>query len=169
MAGVPAGNHTTDMPIYLTKEALEKLRRDLHHARTVERTNAARAIAEARSHGDLKENAEYDAAKDAQGQLEARIARMENTLGEARVLDESQVDTSRARILSTVRVLNRSAKREQTFTLVSVQEANIARGLISIASPIGKGLLGRAVGDIVRIKVPRGTVELEVLEISRSG
>ena len=157
------------MPIYLTQEALEKLRRDLHHARTVERVTAAHAIAEARAHGDLKENAEYDAAKDAQGRLEARIAKMEYTLGEARVLDESQVDTSRAHILSTVRVHNKNARREQSFKLVSMQEANIAKGLISIASPIGKGLLGHAVGDVVRIEVPRGIVELEILDISRDG
>ena len=103
------------MPIYLTKEALGKLRSDLHHARTVGRNNASRAIAEARAHGDLKENAEYDAAKDTQGRLEARIAKMEYTLGEARVVDESQVDTSRARILSTVRVLNKSVRREQVL------------------------------------------------------
>ena len=155
------------MPIYLTREALKELRRDLHHARTVGRRDAARAIADARAHGDLKENAEYDAAKDAQGRLEARIARMEYTLGEARLLDESRVDASRARILSTVRVRNRAAGREQSFKLVSVQEADIARGRISVASPIGKGLLGSAVGDVVRIEVPRGVVELEVLDISR--
>ena len=167
--GALAGSLDHIMPIYLTKEALGKLRSDLHHARTVGRNNASRAIAEARAHGDLKENAEYDAAKDTQGRLEARIAKMEYTLGEARVVDESQVDTSRARILSTVRVLNKSVRREQSFKLVSVQEANISKGLISIASPIGKGLLGSAVGDTIRIEVPRGVVELEVLAISRDG
>ena len=155
------------MPIYLTKEALDKLRRELHEARTTGRQAASQAIAEARAHGDLKENAEYDAAKNAQGMLEARIAQMEHTLGEARVLDESQVDSSKARIMSSVRVLNRSINREQTFKLVSAQEANIAQGLISVVSPIGKGLLGTATGDVVSITVPRGIMELEVLEISR--
>ncbi len=155
------------MPIYLTQEAFDKLRRDLHHARTVGRAQAARAIGEARAHGDLKENAEYHAAKDAQGQLEARIAHMEHTLGEARVVNESQVDTSRARILSTVRVHNKKAGRAQSFKLVASQEADLAKGRISVESPIGKGLLGSAVGDVVRIQVPRGIMEFEVLGISR--
>ena len=157
------------MAIYMTKQALEKLRQELHHARTVERVKASKAIAEARAHGDLKENAEYHAAKDAQGLLEARIAKMEYTLGEARVVDEARIDTSRARILSKVRVRNKATGREQDLQLVSVREANIAQGRISIASPIGKGLLGSAVGEVVRIQVPRGTVEFEVLDVSRDG
>ncbi len=156
------------MPTYLTQEAFDKLRRDLHHARTVERANASRAIGEARAHGDLKENAEYHAAKDAQGLLEARIAQMEHTLGDARVLDESQVDTSHARILSTVRVRNRSARREQSFKLVSTQEADIRKGWISVASPVGKGLLGTKAGDVVRVRVPSGTIVFEVLEVTRN-
>ncbi len=155
------------MPIYLTREALEQLRHDLRHARTAGRAAAAHAIAEARAHGDLKENAEYDAAKDAQGRLEARIAQMEHTLGEARVVNEAQIDTSRARILSTVRVHNRRAGREQSFKLVSVQEADLAKGWISVESPIGKGLLGSAVGEVIKIAVPRGMVEFEILDIFR--
>lgn len=154
-------------PVYLTKGALEKLKADLHHARINERARIAREIAEARAHGDLSENAEYDAAKDAQGKLEARIAQMETTLGSARILDETQVDTSKAYILSTVQVRNVRTGNKQRLKLVSAPEADITRGLISIKSPIGKGLLGRAVGDTVSIDVPAGTVNFEILEIAR--
>lgn len=154
-------------PVYLTEAALEKLKADLHHARIHERARIAREIAEARAHGDLSENAEYDAAKDAQGKLEARIAQMETTLGNARILDETQVDTSKAYILSTVQVRNMRTGNKQRLKLVSAPEADISRGLISIKSPIGKGLLGRAVGDTVSIAVPAGTVRFEILEIAR--
>ncbi len=155
--------------VYLTSEALERLKADLRHARTIERARISSEIADARSHGDLSENAEYDAAKDAQGKLEARIARMETTLSKARIVDESQVDTSRARILSTVHVRNHSTESEHRFTLVSEQEADLRLGKISISSPIGKGLLGTAVGDTVHVEVPSGTMQLEVVDISRSG
>ena len=155
-------------PVYLTKESLQKLKDELHHMRTAERARIADAIAEARSHGDLSENAEYDAAKEAQGQLEARIAKMEQTLSNARILDESQIDTSKAFILSNVRVKNHRTGSEQVFTLVSEQEADLAKGKISIKSPIGKGLLGKEPGDVVEIKVPAGKVKLEILEISRA-
>lgn len=154
-------------PVYLTQEALEKLKADLRNARIHERARIAREIAEARAHGDLSENAEYDAAKDAQGKLEARIAQMETTLGNARILDETQIDTSKAYILSTVQVRNMRTRNKQRFKLVSAPEADIARGLISIKSPIGKGLLGRAVGDTVSIAVPAGTVSFEILEVTR--
>ena len=153
--------------VYLTKEALQKLKDDLHFSRPSERARISAEIAEARAHGDLSENAEYDAAKDAQGKLEARIAKMQETLGNARILDESQVDTSKAYILSTVRVKNHKFGSEQIFKLVSAQEADITQNMISISSPIGKGLLGRAVGDTVEITVPAGTVKLEILEITR--
>ena len=153
--------------VYLTKEALQNLKEELHFLRTTERARISNAIAVARDHGDLSENAEYDAAKEAQGKLEARIAKMEATLGNARIVDESQVDTSKAYILSTVRVKNHKSGSEQFFKLVSAQEADITKNKISISSPIGKGLLGRAVGDTVEIKVPAGTVKLEVLEITR--
>ena len=155
--------------VYLTSEALDQLRTDLRHARTVERARISREIADARSHGDLSENAEYDAAKDAQGKLEARIARMEATLSRARTVDESQVDRSRARILSTVRVRNLSTGAEHRFILVSEQEANLQLGKISVASPIGRGLLGTAIGNTVSIEVPSGVMRLEVLDISREG
>jgi transcription elongation factor GreA len=155
--------------VYLTKEALEKLREEVHHLRTAGRARIADAIAEARSHGDLSENAEYDAAKEEQGKLEARIAKLEETIGNARIIDESQIDTSKAYILSTVRVKNHKFGTEQHFTLVSEQEADLSQNKISITSPIGKGLLGREVGDVIEIKVPAGKVKLEILEITRRG
>ncbi len=154
-------------PVYLTKETLQSFKDELQHLRTTERARIAAEIAEARAHGDLSENAEYDAAKEAQGMLEARIAKMKLTLGSARILDESQIDTSKAFILSTVRVKNHKTGTEQLFLLCSEQEADLAQGKISITSPIGKGLLGRSVGDIAEITVPAGQVKLEILEITR--
>ena len=153
--------------VYLTAEGLKKLKDELQHARTVERQQIAEDIAEARAQGDLSENAEYDAAKEAQGHLEARIARLEGTLGNARVIDESEVDASRARILSKVTVKNLGAKREATYTLVAAEEADLKAQRISIDSPIGKSLLGREVGETVQVKVPAGVVKLEILDISR--
>lgn len=155
--------------VYLTKEALENLKAEVHRLRTAGRAEMANAIAEARSHGDLSENAEYDAAKEEQGKLEARIAKMEDTISNARVVDETQIDTSKAFILSRVRVKNYKVGAEQVFTLVSEQEADLASFKISINSPIGKGLLGKEVGDVVEIQVPAGKVKLEILEISRAG
>ena len=153
--------------VYLTAEGLQKLKDELHRARTAERQEIAEAIAEARAQGDLSENAEYDAAKEAQGHLEARIAKLEETVASARVVDESEVDTSRARILSKVRVRNVKAGQEATYTLVAPQEADLAQQRVSVESPIGKGLLGKEIGDVVEIKVPAGLVKLEILEISR--
>lgn len=155
--------------VYLTKEALENLKAEVHYLRTTGRAEMANAIAEARSHGDLSENAEYDAAKEEQGKLEARIAKMEETVSNARIVDETQIDTSKAFILSRVRVKNHKVGAEQVFTLVSEQEADLANFKISINSPIGKGLLGKEVGDVVEIQVPAGKVKLEILEISRAG
>lgn len=154
--------------VYLTEEKLEELKKELQFMKTKERARIADAIAEARAQGDLSENAEYDAAKEAQGHLEARIAKMEDTISRARLVDESQIDTSRAYILSDVRVRNKSNGMEQTYTLVSEQEADVREGKISIDSPVGQGLLGKEVGDEVEIKVPVGTVTFEILEISRS-
>lgn len=153
--------------VYLTAEGLQKLKDDLHRARTVERQQIAEDIAEARAQGDLSENAEYDAAKEAQGHLEARIAKLEETIANARVVDESEVDTSRARILSKVRVRNTKAGQEATYTLVAPQEADLALQRVSVESPIGRGLLGKEIGDVIEIKVPAGLVKLEILEISR--
>jgi len=157
------------MPVYLTEKALEKLKSDIHHARTVERKRISNEIADARAHGDLSENAEYDAAKEAQGKLEARIAQMESTLAEARVLDEETVDFSTARILSTVRYLNLKTNTEKVVTLVSAPEADVSQGRIPVTSPIGKGLLGKAVEEQVTIQVPAGELHLKILEITRDG
>ena len=153
--------------VYLTAEGLQKLKDDLHHARTVERQKISEEIAEARAQGDLSENAEYDAAKEAQGHLEARIVKMENALASARVVNEDEVDASKARILSNGRVMNQKAKREATYTLVAAQEADLKRNRISVESPIGKALLGREVGETVAVRVPAGTVQLEILDITR--
>jgi transcription elongation factor GreA len=154
-------------PVYLTAEALDKLKADLQTARTTGRKEIANAIAEARAQGDLSENAEYDAAKEAQGHLEARIAKLEATVAHARIVDESSVDSSKVRILSKVKVRNEKAKRETTYTLVSAEEADLKAQKISVDSPIGKALLGQAIGDTVKVKVPAGLVELTILGISR--
>ena len=154
-------------PIYLTSEGLQKLKDELHHMKTVERPRITQAIADARAQGDLSENAEYDAAKEAQGMLEARIAKMESTISEARLLDDSKIDTSKAYILSTVTVKYKSNGMEQKYTLVSQEEADIMAGKISINSPIGKGLLGKSVGDVAEVDAPAGKMELEILDITR--
>ncbi len=152
---------------YYTQEGYNKLKAELDHMRNVERPRVIAAIAEARDKGDLSENAEYDAAKEAQGMLEMRIAKLEETLAHARVMDASQLDNSKVLILSTVRIRNVQNKRETRYTLVAQNEADIAKGKISIDSPIGKGLLGKAVGDIAEIKVPNGIMNFEILEITR--
>ncbi|NNF58044.1 MAG: transcription elongation factor GreA [Rhodothermaceae bacterium] len=153
--------------VYLTAEGFQNLKDELKHARTVERQQIANDIAEARAQGDLSENAEYDAAKEAQGHLEARIAKLEETIANARVVDESEVDASTVRILSIVQVKNHKVNKEQTYTLVAAEEADFAQGKISVTSPIGRSLLGKAEGDIVEVKVPAGKVKLEILSISR--
>ncbi|MEX0822412.1 MAG: transcription elongation factor GreA [Rhodothermales bacterium] len=153
--------------VYLTEEGLAKLKKELRFLKTKERARIAQAIQEARDKGDLSENAEYDAAKEEQGHLEARIAKMETTISSARLVDEKQVDASKAYILSNVRVRNDRTGSEQTFKLVSAQEANLREGKISIKSPIGAGLLGKEVGDMVEVDVPAGKVKFEILEISR--
>ncbi|GIV61449.1 MAG: transcription elongation factor GreA [Rhodothermaceae bacterium] len=153
--------------VYLTPEGLKKLKDELQFLRTKERARIANAIAEARAQGDLSENAEYDAAKEAQGHLEARIAKLEETISNARIVDESTIDTSKAYILSKVTIRNVKTGATQTYTLTSAQEADLAQNKISVSSPIGKGLLGRSVGDVVEIKVPAGKVQFEIIEISR--
>ena len=153
--------------VYLTAEGFQSLKDELKNARTVERQQIANEIAEARAQGDLSENAEYDAAKEAQGHLEARIARLEETIANARVVDESEVDASTVRILSIVQVKNHKVNKEQTYTLVAAEEADFAVGKISVTSPIGRSLLGKAEGDTVEVKVPAGKVKLEILSISR--
>jgi len=156
-----------DDTVYMTEEGLEELKEELHRLRTKERSRIADEIAEARAKGDLSENAEYDAAKEEQGKLEARIAQIEDTIARARVVDESTVDDSKAYILSDVTVKNLETDDEQTYTLVSEEEADVSEGKISIDSPIGEGLLGTEEGEEVEIDVPAGTVRFEVVDISR--
>ncbi|HEV7329804.1 MAG TPA: transcription elongation factor GreA [Flavisolibacter sp.] len=151
---------------YMTKEALEQLKADLQHMKGVERPAAARAIAEAREKGDLRENAEYDAAKEAQGILEAKIAALEGQLAQARVLDESAVDTSKVSILTKVKLTNLSTKKQVTYQIVSETEADLKAGKISVTSPIGKGLLGKAVGEVAEVAVPAGMMKFKVEDIS---
>jgi transcription elongation factor GreA len=157
----------SDKKVYLTKEGLEKLKAEIKHMESVERPHISQQIADARDKGDLSENAEYDAAKEAQGLLELKLSKKKTILGNARLVDESQVDTSRAYILSTVRVLNAKMGKEFSYRLVAENEADLALGKISVESPIGKGLLGREVGDIADIQVPNGVLQFEVLEITR--
>jgi len=153
---------------YYTKEGLQKLRDELNQLKDVERPKASAAIAEARDKGDLSENAEYDAAKEAQGLLEMRIAKLEETLSNARLIDESQLDTSKALILSTVTIKNKVNNQQMTYTLVAESEADLKSGKISVNSPIGKGLLGKSVGDVAEIQVPNGVIQFEIVEITRS-
>ena len=152
---------------YYTPEGLKKLREELKQLKDVERLKASRAIAEARDKGDLSENAEYDAAKEAQGMLEMRISKLEEALAGARLIDESQLDLTKALALSIVRIKNQTNGMEMTYTLVADGEADLATGKISVNSPIGKGLLGKSVGEIAEIQVPNGVMKFEVLEISR--
>ncbi len=152
---------------YYTEEGLKNLKDELHHMKTVERPKISQQIAEARDKGDLSENAEYDAAKEAQGMLEAKINKMENLLANARIIDDSDIDNSKVFILSKVRIKNQKNGSEVTYTLVAENEANLAEKKISIDSPIGKGLLGKAVGDVTEVSVPAGVIPFEILEISR--
>jgi transcription elongation factor GreA len=152
---------------YYTEEGLKKLRAELNQLKDKERPKASQAIAEARDKGDLSENAEYDAAKEAQGMLELRISKMEEVLSGARIIDESQLDTSKALILSTVEVKNTSTGQIMKFTLVAQTEADLKSGKISVESPIGRGLLGKGVGEIVEILIPNGKIEFEIIKINR--
>ncbi len=152
---------------YFTQEGLDKLKTELNHLKKVERPSVTVQIADARDKGDLSENAEYDAAKEAQGLLELRIAQMEEIVAYARVIDETKIDNSKALILSKVKVRNLGNKAEMEYTLVSEEEADLAQKKISISSPIGKGILGKAVGDVTEIKVPAGLLKLEIINISR--
>ena len=152
---------------YYTPEGLKRLREELRQLKDVERVKASRAIAEARDKGDLSENAEYDAAKEAQGMLEMRIAKLEDQMAGARVIDESQMDTSKILVLSKVKIKNQTNGMEMNYTLVADGEADLAAGKISVNSPIGKGLLGKTVGDVAEIQVPNGIIKFDIVEISR--
>ncbi|MCC9137493.1 transcription elongation factor GreA [Pontibacter silvestris] len=152
---------------YYTAEGLQKLKDELAELKTKGRAEVARQLAEARDKGDLSENAEYDAAKDAQGHLELKISKMEEIVGNARLIDESNLDSSKALILSKVKIKNLKNNMVVNYTLVAEEEADLAAGKISVKSPIGKGLLGKSVGDVAEITVPAGKLEFEILEISR--
>ena len=152
---------------YYTEEGLKKLRAELNQLKDVERPKASQAIAEARDKGDLSENAEYDAAKEAQGMLEMQIAKLETTLANARIINESELDTSKVLVLSTVEVKNKANNAKMKYKLVAQSEADLKAGKISVDSPIGKGLLGKEVGEVSIISVPNGNIELEIISISR--
>ncbi|KYP15594.1 transcription elongation factor GreA [Flavihumibacter sp. CACIAM 22H1] len=152
--------------IYVSKETLEQMKEELHHMKAVERPAASRAIAEAREKGDLRENAEYDAAKEAQGILEAKIKKMESDLAIARILEADSIDTSKVSILTRVTVSNLNTKKTMTYQIVSEKEADLKAGKISVTSPIGQGLLGKTVGEVAEVKAPAGILKFKVEEIS---
>jgi transcription elongation factor GreA len=152
---------------YYTEEGLQKLKEELEQLKFVERPSISNQIAEARDKGDLSENAEYDAAKEAQGMLEMKIAKLEAMYASARIIDESQLDNDKVLALSIVKIKNLATKKEMTFTLVAESEADVKTGKISISSPIGTGLLGKKVGEIAEITVPAGLMKFEIIHISR--
>ncbi|MAC95194.1 MAG: transcription elongation factor GreA [Flavobacteriales bacterium] len=152
---------------YFTEEGLQKLKDELKQLKTVERPSISQQIAEARDKGDLSENAEYDAAKEAQGLLEMKISKLEDLIANARVVDESELDTSKVLILSKVKIKNVANGAQMEYTLVSEREANMKEKRISVDSPIAKGLLGKKVGDVAEVEVPSGKMKFEILEISR--
>ncbi|HRW20905.1 MAG TPA: transcription elongation factor GreA [Bacteroidales bacterium] len=151
---------------YVTKEGLDKLKKELEQLTTVERPSISMQIAEARDKGDLSENAEYDAAKDAQGMLEMKIAKLQEIIRNARIIDPSEIDTSQVQILNTVKLLNKKINKIVKYTIVAESEADIKQNKISVETPIAKGLLGKKVGDIVDIQVPSGVLTFEILEIT---
>jgi len=151
---------------YLTQEGYDKLQKELNHMINVERPAISQQIAEARDKGDLSENAEYDAAKEAQGLLEMRISKLKEILSNARIIDESRVSTSKVQLLNTVFLKNLKTGKDQKFTIVSESEADLKAGKISIETPIAKGLLGKKVGDTVKIKVPSGEITFEIVKIT---
>ena len=152
--------------IYLTAEGYKKLKDELDHMRSVERPAISAAIAEARDKGDLSENAEYDAAREAQGILEMRIAKLEDTIANSRIIDESKIDKSRVQILSRVTLLNHNTGKEVVYTIVSENEANLREGKLAIGTPIAKALLGKKAGDTVDVTVPAGVIKFEIKDIS---
>ncbi|MBP3423914.1 MAG: transcription elongation factor GreA [Alistipes sp.] len=152
--------------IYLTAEGYKKLKDELDHLRSVERPAASAAIAEARDKGDLSENAEYDAAREAQGMLEMKIAQLEATLANSRIIDETKIDKSKVQILSKVTLLNHNNKRQVVYTIVAEHEANLREGKLAIGTPIAKALLGKKKGEIVEVTVPAGVLKFEILDIS---
>jgi transcription elongation factor GreA len=152
--------------VYVTKEGLQKMKKELEHLTNIERPAISKLIGEAIEKGDISENAEYDAAKDAQGMLEAKIAALQNQIANARILDESKINTSKVQILNIVTIKNQKNGATMKYTLVPESEADLKKGKISINTPIAKGLMGKKVGDIVDIKVPSGVIPFEIVEIS---
>ncbi len=152
---------------YYTQEGLDKLKEELHEMETIQRPSISQQIAEARDKGDLSENAEYDAAKEAQGLLEAKIAKLKEIISNARVIDDSDIDTSKVYILSTAKIKNVANGMELSYTLVAENEADLKAKKISVESPIGKGLLGKSVGEIADIETPAGIMKFEIIEITR--
>ena len=152
---------------YYTKEGLKKLKDELNHLKDIERPKASNAIGEARDKGDLSENAEYDAAKEAQGMLEMKISKLEAVLSNARLIDESQLDLSKVLVLSKVTIKNLNNQMQLNYTLVAESEADLKSGKISVSSPIGKGLLGKKIGEIAKVTVPSGTLKFEIISIER--
>ncbi|ULQ56379.1 transcription elongation factor GreA [Flavihumibacter rivuli] len=152
--------------IYVTKETLELMKEELHRMKTVDRPAASKAIAEAREKGDLRENAEYDAAKEAQGILEAKIKKMEGDLANVRILDADAIDTSKVSILTKVTVTNIATKKSMTYQIVSEKEADLKSGKISVTSPIGKGLLGKTIGEVAEVQAPAGIIKFKIENIS---
>jgi transcription elongation factor GreA len=150
---------------YVTKETFEKMKAELQHMKGVERPAASHAIAEAREKGDLKENAEYDAAKEAQGMLEAKIKHLEGVIANARILDENNIDTSKVSILTRVTLVNLNTKKNVTYKIVSEKEADLKQGKISVTSPIGHSLLGKTVGETVDVQVPAGVLKFKIEKI----
>lgn len=150
---------------YVTKETFEKMQSELQQLKAVDRPAASKAIAEAREKGDLKENAEYDAAKEAQGMLEAKIKYLEGVIATARIVDENNIDTSRVSILTKVTLTNLATQKPVTYKIVSEKEANLKEGKISVTSPIGKGLLGKVVGDVAEVSVPAGILKFRIDDI----
>lgn len=152
---------------YLTEEGLQKLKAELDQLTNIERPSISHQIAEARDKGDLSENAEYDAAKEAQGMLEMRISKLEDLLANSRVIDETKIDISKVQIMNKVKIKNKKTKAELVYTVVSESEANLKEGRIAINTPIAKALLGKKVGDIVKVTVPSGEMTFEIMQISR--
>ena len=152
--------------VYVTEEEKQKMKKELDHLTSIERPAISKQIAEARDKGDLSENAEYDAAKEAQGMLEMKISKLENQIAQARIIDESKIDIDSVQILNKVKIKNRTNNSTLEYMIVSESEADLKAGKISVATPIAKGLLGKKVGDVVEVRVPSGTVQYEIISIS---
>ena len=156
----------SDANMYVTKETFDKMREELHRMKSIDRPASSRAIAEAREKGDLKENAEYDSAKEAQGMLEAKIKQLEGVIANAKIVDTSTIDTSKVTILTKVTITNMATKKTVTYQLVGEKEADLKLGKISAGSPIGKGLMGKVIGEVAEIQAPNGVLKFRVDEIT---